>query len=552
MKKMSIPTLLIILAVLVIGGYFMFRQQDTAKKEPEIKSIFLFANFDPKNVERIMISQKEQKVDLSENDGKWVVASEKNNPADETAVQEIINIVKGLKSLDMASQNPEKQKLYEVDNETGINVHMFDAKDNVIASFFVGKNGPYYNSTYLRKEGSNDVLLINENLRASYTPWSGKWVDRTIFNFDSQQITKFEINRNNGSIVIEKDNTGNWNVTSPDKFKPQPEEVERMTTTFATLKTNDFAEIKEKDNYGLDKPSFSIKATLNNGEEKKLTIGKQDDKKQFYAKATGKDFLYLLAEYRVNMFNKTVNELKGGEKSNEGEPIQQGIIEAKEKADKEKEAMDKIDKLIEQQESKTTESSNDSQKGKQMEKINIEKNNEGKTPPLPIQPETNQQSTVIDDKNIPQALIKTSKGDILIELYEDDAPNTVANFINLTEKKYYNGLSFHRVIKDFMIQTGDPTGTGAGGPGYTFRDEFSSRKHQTGTVSMANRGPNTNGSQFFITHNATPWLDGKHSVFGQVIKGQDVVNAINQGDKIYEIIILRKRNHEYQPVVTKE
>jgi peptidyl-prolyl cis-trans isomerase B (cyclophilin B) len=137
------------------------------------------------------------------------------------------------------------------------------------------------------------------------------------------------------------------------------------------------------------------------------------------------------------------------------------------------------------------------------------------------------------------ATIQTNKGAIEIELTPDQTPVTVANFVNLAQHGYYNGISFHRVIPDFMIQGGDPTGTGAGGPGYRFEDEFDpSLKHDgPGVLSMANAGPGTNGSQFFITHVATPWLNGKHSVFGKVIKGQDVVNSIKQGDKIEKVTI---------------
>lgn len=137
------------------------------------------------------------------------------------------------------------------------------------------------------------------------------------------------------------------------------------------------------------------------------------------------------------------------------------------------------------------------------------------------------------------AAIQTNKGTIEIELTPEKTPVTVANFVNLAQHGYYNGISFHRVISDFMIQGGDPTGTGAGGPGYRFEDEFdaSLRHDGPGVLSMANAGPGTNGSQFFITHVATPWLDGKHSVFGKVIKGQEVVNAIKQGDKIEKVTI---------------
>jgi peptidyl-prolyl cis-trans isomerase B (cyclophilin B) len=126
------------------------------------------------------------------------------------------------------------------------------------------------------------------------------------------------------------------------------------------------------------------------------------------------------------------------------------------------------------------------------------------------------------------ATLHTNHGPIEIELHDDDAPNTVANFTKLAGEGFYDGVIFHRVIPDFMIQGGDPTGTGTGGPGYTFEDEFNEHKVARGALAMANAGPNTNGSQFFIvTADACPWLDGKHTVFGQVTSGMSVVDAIS-------------------------
>jgi len=132
----------------------------------------------------------------------------------------------------------------------------------------------------------------------------------------------------------------------------------------------------------------------------------------------------------------------------------------------------------------------------------------------------------------------TDRGPIRIELYPDKAPLTVANFVNLAQRGFYNGLNFHRVINDFMVQGGCPQGTGTGGPGYKFEDEANNGVgHERGVLSMANAGPNTNGSQFFITHVATPWLNGKHTVFGKVVEGLDVVDSIRQGDKIKSLKI---------------
>ena len=145
----------------------------------------------------------------------------------------------------------------------------------------------------------------------------------------------------------------------------------------------------------------------------------------------------------------------------------------------------------------------------------------------------------IDSAKSYTATFETSRGNITCELFAKDAPKTVNNLVFLARDGFYDGTVFHRVIDNFMIQGGDPTATGRGGPGYKFEDEFDNNpnKHQVGSLSMANAGPNTNGSQFFITHIVTDWLNGKHTVFGKVTSGQEVVNAIKQGDELKKVTI---------------
>ncbi len=145
----------------------------------------------------------------------------------------------------------------------------------------------------------------------------------------------------------------------------------------------------------------------------------------------------------------------------------------------------------------------------------------------------------IDPNKHYSATIRTSRGEIVCDLFAKQTPKTVNNFVFLANEKFYDGTQFHRVIPDFMVQGGDPTGTGRGGPGYRFEDEVGAGKpkHQVGSLSMANSGPGTNGSQFFITHIVTDWLDGKHTVFGQVKTGQQVVDSIKQGDTIQSVTI---------------
>jgi peptidyl-prolyl cis-trans isomerase B (cyclophilin B) len=145
----------------------------------------------------------------------------------------------------------------------------------------------------------------------------------------------------------------------------------------------------------------------------------------------------------------------------------------------------------------------------------------------------------IDPDKEYRATIETDKGTIDVKLYPEHAPKTVNNFVSLARDGFYDGLVFHRVIPNFMIQGGDPTGTGRGGPGYQFEDEVSDNPlgHETGSLSMANAGPNTNGSQFFITHAPQPHLNGRHTVFGKVMDGQDVVDAVEQGDAMQKVTI---------------
>ena len=145
----------------------------------------------------------------------------------------------------------------------------------------------------------------------------------------------------------------------------------------------------------------------------------------------------------------------------------------------------------------------------------------------------------IDTDKTYRATIATNRGDIVLDLYPEHAPKTVNNFVSLARDGFYDGLTFHRVISNFMVQGGDPTGTGRGGPGYQFEDEVRDNplKHEAGVISMANAGPNTNGSQFFITHSPQPHLNGRHTVFGKVVEGQDVVDSIRQGDTMESVSI---------------
>ena len=161
---------------------------------------------------------------------------------------------------------------------------------------------------------------------------------------------------------------------------------------------------------------------------------------------------------------------------------------------------------------------------------------------MPTKQWNNPPAMQIDPKGVYLATVETERGDIELELYPEHAPKTVNNFVFLAGEGFYDGVFFHRVIANFVVQGGDPTGTGTGGSGYRFEDEVKGNplKHEAGVISMANAGPNTNGSQFFITHSPQPHLNGRHTVFGKVVKGMDVVNAIRQGEAMTRVTIHEK------------
>jgi peptidyl-prolyl cis-trans isomerase B (cyclophilin B) len=152
----------------------------------------------------------------------------------------------------------------------------------------------------------------------------------------------------------------------------------------------------------------------------------------------------------------------------------------------------------------------------------------------------NPPAMALDTSKTYTATISTAHGDLVLDLFDDDAPITVNNFVFLARNNFYDGVSFHRVIADFMVQGGDPTGTGSGGPGYEFSDEITAHKHVKHSLSMANSGPDTNGSQFFITYEATTHLDGKHTVFGALASGGDVLDKIQRGDLMTTVVVTQE------------
>ncbi len=357
-----------------------------------------------------------------------------------------------------------------------------------------------------------------------------------ILNFGATEVERIDVEvdaKGAAPLTVERKKDGAWRLLVAGKEKtPDVARITDFVDALRTLKTprwiRESLGKEEAAAFGLAKPFTTIRIKLRSGEVRRwsLMLSTRKAKEGYYATCTPLGGVFTVAKDAARKLLQPELELKGGEKKEAA-----GSVKKKEKGRGDGE--------------ETVPQSS----GKDVKKVGattIKQNGEYVLGP--------------GEEDLPRAVIKTDKGDIELVLFEDDAPNTVANFVSLAESGFYDGCRFHRVIKGFVIQGGDPnskdddpSNDGMGGPGYVIDDECNPRrKHLRGSLSMANRGPNTNGSQFFICYAPQPHLDGKHTVFGHVLKGMDVVDRIEKGDKILSIRIVQKRNHEYKPVTHPE
>jgi len=315
--------LFILLVALIIVALIIenpFSKKTQQKSEEEIA--LLFPDFKMDNAAKIEIKQMGSEFILEKKEGNWVVSSSDDFSADEEAVEKLLESVRDFKVKDIVSKNPENQNQFQVNDLMGIGTKVSDFDGNILAHVYVGKNGPNFLSTYIRKEGTDQVILEEGYLKTIFDKSRTSWKDMHIFNTDKELIEYFRLESSDGVIVCEKDENENWLVKEPETFNADNEVVDKITDTLATLSTNDYMDKKELSEYSLDKPERNLVFRMKDKKEYKLIISKED-KNKYYAKKPESDLVYSLYKYRINNIFKKLDEfrIKEAEEENaEGGP----------------------------------------------------------------------------------------------------------------------------------------------------------------------------------------------------------------------------------------
>lgn len=284
------------------------------------EAIVLFPVFEKEKAAIISVKGPIHEVRLEKKGEGWLISNTDGFTADMKLVNSALDTIKNLTRENIASRNPKKQELFEVNKVKGIEVNVFSADQKTTARFYIGKTGPDFFSTYLRKEGSDEVVLSGGNIKSTFDKSIKDWRDKTIFSFPPDTITQLTLKTSEKEIVLDKDKEGAWHIAKPEKIKAKKEKVEDIGNTFASLKAIDFAEDEDLKKYQLDKPEITIIVILQDKVEKRLLIGeKHKDKSQYYVKNQAKKTIFLVGKYQIDKMNVTLKDLKKEEKTKEDE-----------------------------------------------------------------------------------------------------------------------------------------------------------------------------------------------------------------------------------------
>lgn len=280
----------------------------------------LFPDFKKDKATKIEAKSSTQEVSLEKKEDGWLIGNTDGFVADPKLVMTALDTVQNFNRENIASKNPENQELFEVTEEKGLDVKVSGADNNILAHFYIGKTGPDFFSTYLRKEGSEEVLLADGYVKSTFDKSVENWRDKTIFDFPAETITQLTLKKAKDEILLKKDDTGDWQITKPETYKAKKEMVTNIGTTLATLRASGFAEDYNLETYQLDEPQITITAILGDKEEKQLLIGKkQEEKSQYYVKNQAKKTIFLVAKYQIDKMNKSVDDLREEVKEEEEE-----------------------------------------------------------------------------------------------------------------------------------------------------------------------------------------------------------------------------------------
>jgi peptidyl-prolyl cis-trans isomerase B (cyclophilin B) len=431
---------------------------------------------------------------------KWTLTSPVGEDADESAVGRYLDRMNDLTAEKVAAEDAKGNEKalagYGLDKPSGwFEIAEETSADPKVQKVLIGKPSAS-GGLYAMVPGGD---LVYELSRYAADDTGGEFVRRSLMAFDKTKAKSVTVASRHGEMRLVKTGLG-WSVEKPGPAAPaDKDKVEALLSALAALGAERVVEYAPAGlaSFGLEKPAVSVTVETDDGRKQSVLIGDG---------LSGGTFRYAKVPDRASVF-------------------------ALDKA-----AADKLEAPPADFRSKAPPAPKPAQANEPPKAAGEEK----------------PAAATIDAKALPRVTIRTERGNIVLDLFEDQAPNTVANFIGLAEKGFYNGLTFHRVIHqpdEFMIQGGCPRGDGSGDAGYKFADECKGNPHKVvrGMLCMANSGPDTNGSQFFIvTAKACPWLDGKHTVFGTVVEGQDVVDKIQQGDKMTAVEVNRKRREKYE------
>jgi hypothetical protein len=315
---MKTKTTVILFGIFIILLLFVYLVEGPLSERAQKKGkgvIALFPDFDGGKATKIEVKSPSKELSLERKEEGWLISDTDGFIADPNLVDNTLTTVKNFTRENIASNNPEKQKPFEVNQEKGVEVKVSDADQKMLAHFYIGKTGPSFFSTYLRKEGSNEVILAQGAVKPTFDKTIKNWRDKTILNFLPGTTTQLTLKTLTEEIELQKDEEGKWQITKPEKAKAKEEEVDTIENTLASLKADDFAEDYDLKKYQLDKPQISITAILEDKEEKRILIGKKDEEKsQYYLKNQAKKTIFLVGKYQIDKMNKTLQDLKEEDK----------------------------------------------------------------------------------------------------------------------------------------------------------------------------------------------------------------------------------------------
>ena len=311
---MKVRTTVILFGIFIILFVFVYFFEGPLSKRDQRKdkeATTLFPDFKKDKATKIEAKSSTQEVSLEKKEEGWLISNTDGFTADPKLVTTALDAVKKFTRENIASKNPEKQELFEVTKKKGLEVKVSDVDENILAHFYIGKTGPDFFSTYLRKEGSEEVLLEGGYVKSTFDKSVENWRDKTIFDFPAETISQLTLKTPEDEIVLKKDENGDWQITKPEKCKARKEMVVNIGTTLASLKAIGFAEDYNLETYQLDIPQIKITAILGDKEEKQLLIGKkQEEQSQYYVKNQAKKTIFLIGKHQIDKINKSLDDLK--------------------------------------------------------------------------------------------------------------------------------------------------------------------------------------------------------------------------------------------------